>query len=455
MESEEADMGKAYVIAVVGSGGKTTLIGQLAKQARMAGRKAAVMTTTHMALPDQYDAVGKTAEEAISIMEREGIVFYGSYAEQPGKMTFPGEAAYEAVCRKADLVLVEADGSRRLPMKVPDWRREPVIPLNTDAVIVVYGLSALGKPLNEVCQRWELAGERLPGWPGKGAAGESSCCWGKAEAGEKACLVTEQLAVDLLIKGYLKILRFRWPNVRLVTLLNQADSPGRRDAGVRMQAALEKEGWECRITQLRKLKIAVIYMASGFGKRFGGNKLLEAEAFGGKPLFRHGLDGYLHLKERLEREGGIRMTVVLVSQYPEILEYGNQIGICTVENPSAAEGITASIRLGTKAAAEQGADYCLYSVADQPWLREETLWKFLTTFIDRSLTEQKTIGCLASEGRRGNPVIFHRKYQEQLLSLTGDRGGSQIMKKYPEEVMEFLVDRKELEDIDRREDVKR
>ena len=45
------DRKKGYVIAVVGSGGKTTLIARLAKQSREAGMKTAVMTTTHMWLP--------------------------------------------------------------------------------------------------------------------------------------------------------------------------------------------------------------------------------------------------------------------------------------------------------------------------------------------------------------------------------------------------------------------
>lgn len=395
------------------------------------------MTTTHMRLPEQFSAVGKTAEEAAWVMEQEGIVYYGSCAGNSGKMSFPGEEAYEALCRRADLILVEADGSRRLPMKVPDWPREPVIPLNVDAVMVVYGLSALGKPLREVCKRWELG----IGWLAGDSCGEPY-------------LVTESMAVDFLIKGYLNVLRFRFPNVQVITILNQAEPGIRRAAGLRMKELLEQRGWECRLTRLRTLKLAVVYMASGFGKRFGSNKLLEAFGFDGKPLFRHGLELFLRLKERMERDAGIPMRIILVSQYPEILEYGEKAGVRTVENPFAAEGITASIRLGTEAAAEEAADYYLYSVADQPWLQEETVWSFLTGFLDLSLTEQKSIGCLAAEGRRGNPVIFHRRYGDELTALKGDRGGSQIMKRYPQEVMEFPVDGRELADIDCRDDLR-
>ena len=56
----------------------------------------------------------------------------------------------------ADRVIIEADGTKGLPLKVPN-DREPVIPAFADAVIAVAGLSALGRPLGEVCHRPELA----------------------------------------------------------------------------------------------------------------------------------------------------------------------------------------------------------------------------------------------------------------------------------------------------------
>ena len=54
-----------------------------------------------------------------------------------------------AALRKAwGLVLVEADGSKRLPVKAPaPW--EPVVPEGTDLVVGVVGLDALGRPMDE------------------------------------------------------------------------------------------------------------------------------------------------------------------------------------------------------------------------------------------------------------------------------------------------------------------
>ena len=53
-------------------------------------------------------------------------------------------------------VLIEADGSRRLPVKVPG-EAEPVFPEETTHVVYVYGMSALGRSLGEVCFRPERA----------------------------------------------------------------------------------------------------------------------------------------------------------------------------------------------------------------------------------------------------------------------------------------------------------
>lgn len=415
---------RGYVIAVAGSGGKTTLIEQLSRHWMEMGKKVLVTTTTHMRLPKQYSAVGKTPEEAAKQMERDGIIYYGKMAEEKGKMEFPGQEAYDVLCGRADYILVEADGSRRLPMKVPDWSREPVIPGNADEMIVVFGLSALGRTLEEACHRWQLGA----GWVLSGQ-----------------CLITHELAVDFLEKGYLAPLRFQFPHLRLLTLLNQADGKAGRDAGEEMKARLEERGFESQVVQLKQVKLSLLYLASGFGTRFGRNKLLEP--IDGKRMFEYGLETLLKLKEYLEGEMGMEARLIVVSQYPEILDFGRERGIRTVENPYAAEGITASIRLGTEAAGED-SDYYLYAVADQPWLKWETLAGMLRRFLPLSYSELASIGCLACDGRRGNPGIFHKQFREELLALKGDKGGSQIMKRYPDAVMEYPADSKELQDMD-------
>ncbi len=441
-------MDKSYVIAVAGSGGKTSMIEHLARIAADTGKKTAVMTTTHMWMPEVHSAVGKDCGEAERMLEEEGIAVFGNpgRGKEQGKMTFPGGDAYERICRKADLVLVEADGSRNLPMKFPEWPREPVIPANTDAIFVLFGLSAIGQPLREVCHRWQLGIKKKADGP---------------EADDGRMPVTPELAADFLEWGYLTPLRFRFPSAPVIVFLNQADTNERRREGEALRRILQNKGRECRLCRLRPARIAVIYMASGFGSRFGANKLLHP--YQGKPLYRHALDMFLALKRELE-EKEIQIEIIVVSRYPELLREGRQLaqgecirwgmtGFWTVKNDRAAEGITASIHQGVGAAGKE-ADAYLFSVADQPWLSLETMKNFLIGYQDRLSPGRQDMGCLSCGGRRGNPVLFHRSYREALLSLTGDRGGSRIMNEFPGRVMDFPAGERELRDIDHPENLR-
>ena len=62
------------------------------------------------------------------------------------------EDFYETAVKEADITLIEADGSRGMPAKIPaDY--EPVIPENIDEIHIVIGMSALGKPASKVVHR--------------------------------------------------------------------------------------------------------------------------------------------------------------------------------------------------------------------------------------------------------------------------------------------------------------
>jgi len=60
----------------------------------------------------------------------------------------------------AHFVLVEADGSKRLPLKIPD-EHEPVILGGSNLVIGVCGIDAIGKSINETCHRSNLVSKFL------------------------------------------------------------------------------------------------------------------------------------------------------------------------------------------------------------------------------------------------------------------------------------------------------
>ena len=153
------DLSLRQVIAVVGAGGKTTSIHHLANELVSLGKRVIITTTTHMYLPTEYGVLKEDKDQVLSMLNANGLAVVGTPCEN-GKMTKVSGSFFAWLQTISDYVLVEADGSKRLPIKVPD-HHEPVLPVNTDLVIVVAGLSCLYRPLHESCHRWKLAMEIL------------------------------------------------------------------------------------------------------------------------------------------------------------------------------------------------------------------------------------------------------------------------------------------------------
>lgn len=179
--------------------------------------------------------------------------------------------------------------------------------------------------------------------------------------------------------------------------------------------------------------IACILLASGFGRRFGENKLLKTVQ--GKPLYRHTLDVLCTLPKQ-------KTQIIVVTQYPEIEQAARQRGIRAVHNPDAAEGIAASVRYGVAAAPD--ADWYAFFVADQPQLRAETVQRFL----DAAVQSGRTLAELTSDGIPGNPTLFEKRWRDELLALRGDIGGRRILRQHSCEVFQFEAERQELMDVD-------
>ena len=158
------------------------------------------------------------------------------------------------------------------------------------------------------------------------------------------------------------------------------------------------------------MKISLILLAAGDSRRFGSNKLLYE--LHGKPMYRYSVDEVAKLDTTVFAEK------IVVSQYDEILDTLSKEGYLTVRNTESYLGISHSIQLGLAASEEEA--WC-FLVADQPYLKAETLERFVEAF--------QTSG--------------------KLLELAGDIGGKRVINKHLDETFFYDVgDRKELEDID-------
>ena len=164
------------ITAIIGSGGKSTLLKTLGLELMRAGGRVLLCTTTHMfpiagvpwngssrrldAAPWKPGAAhvpGCTCEACAGLV-RGSICQAGVLDPETGKLSAPAEPLNE-LAQRFDYVLAEADGSKRLPLKAhAAW--EPVIPAATANVVWVVGASGLGKPINEAVHRPKLFCER-------------------------------------------------------------------------------------------------------------------------------------------------------------------------------------------------------------------------------------------------------------------------------------------------------
>lgn len=151
--------GKKHTICLVGGGGKTTVMNELAAVWATCGRKILVLTSTHILQPaDGSFAADVPAVQNLWQQGRYAVI--GTPELATGKLTLPPQSVYEALKLQADVILCEADGSRHHPCKVPA-EHEPVLWPDSDIVLAVAGMDALGRPLAQACQRPQLAAELL------------------------------------------------------------------------------------------------------------------------------------------------------------------------------------------------------------------------------------------------------------------------------------------------------
>lgn len=151
--------GKKHTICLVGGGGKTTVMYELAAAWAACGCKVLVLTSTHILQP----ADGSFAADAAAVhnlWQQGRYAVIGTPELSTGKLTAPPQDLYEALHLQADVILCEADGSRHHPCKVPA-EYEPVLLPDSDIVLAVAGMDALGHSLAQACQRSQLAAELL------------------------------------------------------------------------------------------------------------------------------------------------------------------------------------------------------------------------------------------------------------------------------------------------------
>ena len=139
------------VTAVIGGGGKTTLLRTLGEELSRTHTVLLCTTTKIFPFPDLPCA--RTAAELERLRREHRLLCAGTEVPDTGKLTAP-ETSMAALAERFDYVLVEADGAAGRPLKAhAPW--EPVVPSEAGQTICVVGASGFGRPIAEAVHRPE------------------------------------------------------------------------------------------------------------------------------------------------------------------------------------------------------------------------------------------------------------------------------------------------------------
>lgn len=173
--------------------------------------------------------------------------------------------------------------------------------------------------------------------------------------------------------------------------------------------------------------VAAVILAAGQSRRMGGpNKLLAPVA--GTPVIRR-------VAEEAIAAGLAPVLVVTGHQQAEIAQALTGLAVRLVDNPDYREGIASSVRTGVAAVPEatQGALICL---GDMPLADRGLFARMAAQFAP---DHGALVVVPVKDGRRGNPVLWSRRFFPDLMQLSGDVGARHLLERYGDAVAEVEV----------------
>lgn len=400
-------------LAIVGAGGKTTLMFRLARE--LSG-PVVLSTSTHLALEqaalaDLHFTVN-SCDEIAQIFGQgwQGSALFTGVVNAEKRLTQLAPALLECLERLAQRahlpVILEADGSRRLPIKAPA-EFEPAIPAWANQVVVVAGLSGLGRPLTgEYVHRPERFAE-LTGL----ALGQM--------------ITAEGLAAELgHALGGLKNIPAQ---AQKFLLLNQADDTLTQAGAGRIAQRVVNQFSAVVVAQLQDewMPVKAVYsttaavvLAAGKSSRMVGHTA--------KVLLDWQGEAFVHAAARKALQAGLSPVVVVTGAHAqEVKAAVSDLPVQVVENAAWAEGQSTSLIAGLKALPSFCAGV-IFLLADQPQVTPQVL----QALVELHQTTQAAIIAPQVEGQRANPVLFDRVTFPRLLMLQGDTGGRALFSQF-------------------------
>lgn len=400
----------AYVISVCGAGGKTTKCFELAHSFIKKNHTVCILTTTHMWKPNELDDI-----KNLKLLLNNKIYIFGK--EDGEKITFVDEEEYKVICEKFDYVIIEADGSKSKPIKIPNQINEPVIPNNTNEIIIIMGLQALDRKLGVVCQRfneYEKEDSFLI---------ENNFAYNN--------IVNERVIDSICEHYYLEPLNKKYPTIK--KQYEKID-------------ILKNNNYK----KIKKLLIAIC--ASGYSKRFGEeNKLLSK--IGDLELYKIMIEKVIATKKALlnifetkAKHNDLQVDISFITQYDEIINSNSYKEIDYIKNDKANHGLSSSIKIAIEKYYD--VDAISFINCDLPFLSVNEY----ALFVYNSICSNNSISSMYTN-KPVNPAYFEKNLFNELLNIEGDVGAKNLLDKYKKELFLYHIEEKELFDIDTKDDL--
>lgn len=173
--------------------------------------------------------------------------------------------------------------------------------------------------------------------------------------------------------------------------------------------------------------ITGIVLAAGLGRRMGANKMLAE--LDGRPMICHAIEAL--------RGGGIDDVLVVLGRDGELVRAACAgHGVRFVVNHDFEDGIARSVAAGI-AAVSADADGALIALGDMPRVAPGTIRALIGDFAPEA---GRAICVPVHHGRRGNPVLWSRRFFAEMRALTGDVGARRLMAAHDPDVFETVVE---------------
>lgn len=415
------------VVSFVGGGGKTTAMFRLADELVAAGMRVVTTTTTRIfaaqiKLAPYHIRVGsgrlETGELIEALRDHPHVLIIGQTSEE-GKAfgVDPSQVDHLIALDQVDAVINEADGSRMRPFKAPG-DHEPVIPSSTTLLVPVVGIDIVGESLDD---------EHVH------------------RAARTAEILNIPMGTNLEPAHIARVLAHREGGLknkpsaaRAIPLINKVASPAQLGAAREIAKQLLQHddvdavamgAVKDTATPIRELRerVSAIILAAGGSTRMEG-ALKQLLPWGEATLVQH-------TWMVVQRAGFSEALVVVGNRANEVTKALDGTGAHVVFNPDWANGRASSIRVGLDAIRDKSAA-ALFINADQPFLSTDAL----DAILDHFAATRAPIIVPTFQGKPGSPVLFTRRYFDELKTLEGDVGGKQLFDQHLAEVSFLAID---------------